>query len=136
MKELAFLDPPRIHHQGEFPRRRLTVLYVNELVTTERTHRCGERCYNGRADEQCGRAGESRQACSACPFRDNQPYRIRTDSSQGGKTRSSISICYRSDEYTVVLMLVADSGKVSNTTLRLAKPASEETLRILAKTMN
>lgn len=39
------------------------------------------------------------------------------------------------DEYTVVLMLVADSGKVSNTTLRLAKPASEETLRILAKTM-
>ena len=38
-------------------------------------------------------------------------------------------------EYTVVLMLVADSGKVSNTTLRLAKPASEETLRILAKTM-
>ena len=32
-------------------------------------------------------------------------------------------------------MLVADSGKVSNTTLRLAKPASEETLRILAKTM-
>ena len=39
------------------------------------------------------------------------------------------------EEYTVVLMLVADSGKVSNTTLRLAKPASEETLRILAKTM-
>ena len=39
------------------------------------------------------------------------------------------------DEYTVVLMLVADSGKVSNTTLRLAKPASDETLRILAKTM-
>ena len=39
------------------------------------------------------------------------------------------------DEYTAVLMLVADSGKVSNTTLRLAKPASEETLRILAKTM-
>ncbi|MCI6820056.1 MAG: heat-inducible transcriptional repressor HrcA [Clostridiales bacterium] len=39
------------------------------------------------------------------------------------------------DEYTVVLMLVADSGKVSNTTLRLAKPASEEILRILAKTM-
>lgn len=32
-------------------------------------------------------------------------------------------------------MLVADSGKVSNTTLRLAKPASEEILRILAKTM-
>lgn len=39
------------------------------------------------------------------------------------------------DEYTAVLMIVADSGKVSNTTLRLAKPASEETLRILAKTM-
>ncbi len=39
------------------------------------------------------------------------------------------------DEYTAVLMLVADSGKVSNTTLRLAKPASEEMLRILAKTM-
>lgn len=39
------------------------------------------------------------------------------------------------DEYTAVLMLVADSGKVSNTTLRLAKPASEETIRILAKTM-
>ena len=39
------------------------------------------------------------------------------------------------DDYTAVLMIVADSGKVSNTTLRLAKPASEETLRILAKTM-
>lgn len=39
------------------------------------------------------------------------------------------------DECKVVLMLVSQSGKVSNTTLRLTKPASEETLRILAKTM-
>lgn len=39
------------------------------------------------------------------------------------------------DDYTVVLMIVAESGKVSNTTLRMAKPASEETLRILAKNM-
>lgn len=39
------------------------------------------------------------------------------------------------DDYTVVLMLVSESGKVSNTTLRLEKPASEESLRILAKNM-
>lgn len=39
------------------------------------------------------------------------------------------------DERTVVLMLVSDSGKVSNTAVRLDKPASEETLRILAKNM-
>lgn len=32
-------------------------------------------------------------------------------------------------------MLVSDSGKVSNTAVRLDKPASEETLRILAKNM-
>ena len=39
------------------------------------------------------------------------------------------------DESTVVLMLVSESGKVSNTAVRLQKPASEETLRILAKNM-
>lgn len=39
------------------------------------------------------------------------------------------------DEHTVVLMLVSDSGKVSNTAVRLEKPASEETLRLLAKNM-
>ena len=39
------------------------------------------------------------------------------------------------DKSTVVLMLVSESGKVSNTAVRLQKPASEETLRILAKNM-
>ena len=39
------------------------------------------------------------------------------------------------DDYTVVLMLVSESGKVSNTAVRMDKPASEEALRILAKTM-
>ncbi|MDO4544745.1 MAG: heat-inducible transcriptional repressor HrcA [Bacillota bacterium] len=39
------------------------------------------------------------------------------------------------DDHTVVLMLVSESGKVSNTAVRLDAPASEETLRILAKTM-
>ncbi len=39
------------------------------------------------------------------------------------------------DDYNVVLMLVSDSCKVSNTAVRLDKAASEETLRILAKNM-
>ncbi|MBQ6496663.1 MAG: heat-inducible transcription repressor HrcA [Firmicutes bacterium] len=39
------------------------------------------------------------------------------------------------DAKTIILMLVAESGKVSNTAVRLDKPASEETLRILAKNM-
>lgn len=39
------------------------------------------------------------------------------------------------DEYTVVLMLVSESGKVSNTTVYLEKPAAEESLRILSKSM-
>lgn len=39
------------------------------------------------------------------------------------------------DPKTVVLMLVAESGKVSNTAVRLDKPASEDMLRILAKNM-
>ena len=39
------------------------------------------------------------------------------------------------DERTVVLMIVAESGKVSNTTVRLDKPVNDETLRILAKNM-
>ncbi len=39
------------------------------------------------------------------------------------------------DEYTVVLMLVSESGKVSNKTVRFDSSVSEETLRILAKTM-
>ena len=39
------------------------------------------------------------------------------------------------DEHTVVLMLVSESGKVSNTAVRTGSPVSEETLRILAKTM-
>ena len=39
------------------------------------------------------------------------------------------------DERTVVLMIVAESGEVSNTTVRLDRPASDDTLRILAKNM-
>ncbi len=39
------------------------------------------------------------------------------------------------DELTVVLMIVAESGEVSNTAVRLDRPVSEETLRILAKNM-
>lgn len=39
------------------------------------------------------------------------------------------------DEWTVVLMIVADSGEVSNTTVRLDRPAGDDTLRILAKNM-
>lgn len=39
------------------------------------------------------------------------------------------------DEHTVVLMLVSESGKVSNTAVRMDRPASEETLGLLAKTM-
>lgn len=39
------------------------------------------------------------------------------------------------DAHTVVLMLVSESGKISNKAVRLDKPVSEDTLRILAKTM-
>lgn len=37
------------------------------------------------------------------------------------------------DEHTVVLMIVAESGKVSNTTLKLRIPYTQEALNILAK---
>ncbi len=39
------------------------------------------------------------------------------------------------DEHTVVLMIVSESGRVSNTSVHMNRPASEETLRILAKMM-
>lgn len=39
------------------------------------------------------------------------------------------------DDRTVVLMIVSESGKVSNTAVQLDKPVSEDTLRILAKNM-
>ena len=39
------------------------------------------------------------------------------------------------DSRTVVLMIVSESGKVSNTTVQLDRPVNEETLRILAKNM-
>lgn len=39
------------------------------------------------------------------------------------------------DEKTVVLMIVAESGKISNTALHMKVPYTEENLQILAKTM-
>ncbi|MBQ1400722.1 MAG: heat-inducible transcription repressor HrcA [Firmicutes bacterium] len=39
------------------------------------------------------------------------------------------------DEDTVVLMIVSDSGKVSNTTLKLRVPYDEESLRLLSKNL-
>lgn len=39
------------------------------------------------------------------------------------------------DDYTVVLMLVSESGKVSNTAVKLKTPATEESLGILSKTL-
>ncbi|MDD6920161.1 MAG: heat-inducible transcriptional repressor HrcA [Eubacteriales bacterium] len=40
------------------------------------------------------------------------------------------------DESTVILMIVADSGKVSNTTLKLKCDVDDETLRILSQSMS
>ena len=39
------------------------------------------------------------------------------------------------DETTVVLMIVSESGKISNTALRMKAPYTEESLQLLAKTM-
>ena len=39
------------------------------------------------------------------------------------------------DENTVVLMIVAESGKISNTALRMKVPYTEENLQLLAKAM-
>jgi heat-inducible transcriptional repressor len=39
------------------------------------------------------------------------------------------------DEKTAVLMIVSESGKVSNTAVKLDRPVSEEQLQLLAKTM-
>ncbi len=39
------------------------------------------------------------------------------------------------DEHTVVLMIVSESGKVSNTALKLKVPYTDEALKILSKTM-
>ena len=39
------------------------------------------------------------------------------------------------DEHTVVLMIVAESGKISNQALRMKVPYTEESLQLLAKTM-
>ena len=39
------------------------------------------------------------------------------------------------DERTVVLMIVSDNGEVFNTTVRLDRAASDDTLRVLAKSM-
>ncbi len=39
------------------------------------------------------------------------------------------------DDYTVVIMIVSESGKVTNTTLRLRVPYEEESLTILSKSM-
>ncbi len=39
------------------------------------------------------------------------------------------------DEHTVVLMIVAESGKISNQALRMRVPYTEESLQLLAKTM-
>ncbi|MCL1983001.1 MAG: heat-inducible transcriptional repressor HrcA [Clostridiales bacterium] len=39
------------------------------------------------------------------------------------------------DDATVILMIVADSGKVSNTALKISVPYNEEGLEIIAKTM-
>lgn len=39
------------------------------------------------------------------------------------------------DEHTVVLMIISESGRVSNTSVHMNRPVSEDTLRLLAKTM-
>ena len=39
------------------------------------------------------------------------------------------------DEHTVILMIVAESGKISNQALRMKVPYTEESLQLLAKTM-
>ena len=133
LEELGYLSHPHTS-SGRVPSEKAYRLYVNELMkkrelTSEEKDAIASRLY-GNVTELENLMKRAAHILSEITNLTAFAMTPRKDED----TLKSINLL-PVDDYTVVLMLVSESGKVSNTTVRLEKPASEESLRILSKTM-
>ncbi len=133
LEELGFLTHPHTS-SGRVPSEKAYRLYVNELMN-KRELTAAEK--GAIAEELMSNVAELENLVKRAAHVLSEITNLTAFALTPRKEEDTLKYInlLPLDEYTAVLMLVADSGKVSNTTLRLAKPASEETLRILAKTM-
>lgn len=133
LEELGYLSHPHTS-SGRVPSEKAYRLYVNELMkkrelTSEEKDAIASRLYGNVTELE----NLMKQAAHILSEITNLTAFALTPRKEED-TLKYINLL-PVDEYTVVLMLVSESGKVSNTTVRLEKPAAEESLRILSKSM-
>ena len=133
LEELGYLSHPHTS-SGRVPSEKAYRLYVNELMkkrelTSEEKDAIASRLY-GNVTEL-----ENLMKRAAHILSENTKLTAFAMTPRKDEDTLKYINLLPVDDYTVVLMLVSESGKVSNTTVRLEKPASEESLRILSKTM-
>ena len=133
LEELGYLSHPHTS-SGRVPSEKAYRLYVNELMkkrelTSEEKDAIASRLYGNVTELE----NLMKQAAHILSEITNLTAFALTPRKEED-TLKYINLL-PVDEYTVVLMLVSESGKVSNTTVHLEKPAAEESLRILSKSM-
>lgn len=133
LEELGYLSHPHTS-SGRVPSEKAYRLYVNELMkkrelTSEEKDAIASRLYGNVTELE----NLMKQAAHILSEITNLTAFALTPRKEED-TLKYINLL-PVDEYTVVLMLVSESGKVSNTTVYLEKPAAEESLRILSKSM-
>ena len=133
LEELGYLSHPHTS-SGRVPSEKAYRLYVNELMkkrelTSEEKDAIASRLYGNVTELE----NLMKQAAHILSEITNLTAFALTPRKEED-TLKYINLL-PVDEYTVVLMLVSESGKVSNTTGHLEKPAAEESLRILSKSM-
>ena len=133
LEEMGYLTHPHTS-SGRVPSEKAYRLYVNELMgkkelTKEEKDQIAAKLYDN-VTELEGLVERAAQVLSEIT---NLTAFALTPGKEQDKLKYVNLIPV--DEHTVVLMLVSESGKVSNTTVTLDKPYREETLSILAKNM-
>ncbi len=133
LEELGYLTHPHTS-SGRVPSEKAYRLYVNEMMgKTELT----QEQKNAIARDLYSNVAELENLIERAAHILSEITNLTAFAISPGKEQDKLKYInlLPVDERTVILMLVADSGEVSNTAVHLDKPASEETLRILAKNM-
>jgi len=133
LEELGYLTHPHTS-SGRVPSEKAYRLYVNELMKKRELTDEEKRVISERLRSNVNELDNLMQRAAHVLSEITKLTSFAITPEKAQDTLKYINLI-PVDEHTVVLMLVSESGKVSNASVHMDKPVSEKALKILAKTM-
>ncbi|MEG1930886.1 MAG: heat-inducible transcriptional repressor HrcA [Anaerovorax sp.] len=133
LEEMGFLTHPHTS-AGRVPSDKAYRLYVNNLMEKYEIPREEKEIIKNKLNEDMSELERTIKHAATLLSEITNLTSFAITPKQGDNKLKYIKIV-PVDDQTVVMMIVAESGKVSNTALRLRVPYTEEGLSILSKTM-